>query len=148
MRKRVGRFIEHVLLVMEQRFRRSSASFAMLILLAVGIYFVIGFAREVVHGQQLSTDVTVEQQRNDELAKANARLQEQQQYYQSDEYVELAARESLNLRKPDQIIGLTILPTPTAQQPAAVHPPRATNPSQPAPPPAANWQIWFGLFFK
>jgi cell division protein FtsB len=144
--KRVSRFIEHVIIATERRFRRSSASFAMLILLAIGIYFVVGFAKEVVHGQQLSAEVSAELQRNADLEQSNARLKEEQQYYQSDGYVELAAREGLNLRKPDQIIGLVVGPTPGPNDRSSIHPAAPTAKSDA--PPQANWQRWFGLFFK
>jgi len=130
----------------ERRFRRSSATFAMLIVLAIGAYFVVGFAKEVVHGQQLSTEVSAELQQNADLLQSNARLKEEQQYYQSDGYVELAARESLNLRKPDQIIGLVVGPTPSPNGHSSTQPPAPSTKS--AAPPQANWQRWFGLFFK
>ncbi len=144
--KRVGRFAEYVMVATERRFRRSSASFAMLILLAIGIYFVVGFAKEVVHGQQLSADVSAETQSNADLQQANARLQEQKQYYQSDGYVEQAARDGLNLRKPNETIILPILPTPSAGDHSSSPPPAANAAT--SPPPKANWQRWFSLFFK
>ncbi len=144
--KRVGRFVEHVMVDTERRFRRSSASFAMLILLAIGIYFVVGFAKEVVHGQQLSADVSAEMQSNADLQQANARLTQEQQYYQSDGYAEFAARESLNLRKPNETIILPIQSTPTASDHSTIRP--AAPSAASAPPSQANWQRWFSLFFK
>jgi cell division protein FtsB len=146
MLKRVTRFIEHVMVAIEQRFRRSSASFAMLILLAIGIYFVVGFAKEVVQGQQLSDQVAAQEQSNTALAQENARLQEDTQYYQSDGYVEQAARESLNLRKPDESVILPILPTPSAGDHSSVRPPAPATSNDA--PPESNWQRWFGLFFR
>ncbi len=144
--KRIRHLFNQIAIATERRFRRSSASFAMLILLAIGIYFVVGFAKEVVHGQQLSASVAAQNQSNAALTQDNERLREQVQYYQSDDYVELAAREGLNLRKPDQMVILPNIATPGPGQHSSIRPATpASSPDQA--PPQSNWQRWFSLFF-
>src|SRR3954447_16295612 len=83
----------------------------------IGLYFGYSFAREVVQAERLTRQAESSAAINARMAEENDKLARDLQYYQSDEYATLRARTDLNLRKPDELVILPVMP-PDEQGPA------------------------------
>jgi cell division protein FtsB len=117
----------------------------------VGLYFMGNFVSEVVHAQHLANQVELGRKENERLQAENRQLARDQQYYESDAYVQLRARTDLGLRGPDETVVYPLLtpgpasaaaPAPGAAGPVAGSPPAAPPPAVPARP----WDRWLALF--
>ena len=126
----------------------------MAIVVLVGLYFMGNFVSEVVHAQHLANQVELGRKENERLQAENRQLARDQQYYESDAYIQLRARTDLGLRSPDEIVVYPLLtpgPAPAAGGAApsgAPAPPAASSApaASPSAAPARPWDRWLALF--
>lgn len=81
------------------------------------VYFLVTFAGSYFRAQQVDTQRTQLQQQIDDYSSQYQRLQALEQYLQSDDYIEQAAREQLGLVKPGET-GIVVVPTQPSPTPA------------------------------
>lgn len=124
----------------------------MAVVVLVGLYFMGNFVSEVVHAQHLANQVELGTQDNARLEAENRQLARDQQYYESDAYVQLRARTDLGLRSPDEVVVYPLMtpgPAPAAggAAPNVAAPPAASGTVAPPPDPSARpWDRWLALF--
>lgn len=88
----------------------------MLIVCVVSIYFVINFYGKSLEAYRISQRATDVRREIVRLEADIRRLKAQVAYYQTDDYIELTARDKLNLVRPGDrpVIVLPVEPTPLA----------------------------------
>jgi cell division protein FtsB len=110
-------------------------------------FFLVRYGQEVLLEHDINSNITRQQAANAALADETARLEAELKYLQSDKYVEQRARESLNLRRPDEEVLIPVdagaAAALDAQATAGGSPTAAAaQPNAPRP----NWEGWFDLF--
>jgi cell division protein FtsB len=80
------------------------------------VYFLVTFAGSYFRARQADNQASQLQNQIDSMSSQYDRLQALEQYLQSDDYVEKAAREQLGLVKPGEI-GIVALPTQASPTP-------------------------------
>ena len=95
----------------------SSAKIIFGITALIVVYFLVTFAGSYFRARQADNEVSQLQSQIDGMSGQYDRLQALEQYLQSDDYVEKAAREQLGLVKPGEI-GIIALPTQPSPTPA------------------------------
>jgi cell division protein FtsB len=103
-----------------QPFSVSPAHLTMLVVCVVSVYFIIGFYGKSLDSYRINQRALVVRQEIALLETRNRQLQDEIAYYQSESYVETAARDKLNLVRPGDRSVVT-LPAPQA----AIGPPAA-----------------------
>jgi cell division protein FtsB len=99
----------------------SSAKIIFGITALIVVYFLVTFVGSYIRAQQADNQVAQLQNQIGSMSSQYDRLQALEQYLQSDDYVEKAAREQLGLVKPGEIgiVALPTQPSPTPQPGAA-----------------------------
>ena len=110
-------------------------------------FFLVRYGQEVLLEHDINSNITRQQASNPALSDETARLEAELKYLQSDKYVEQRARESLNLRRPDEEVLIPVdagtVAALDAQSTAGGSPTAAAaQPNGPRP----NWEGWFDLF--
>jgi cell division protein DivIC len=95
----------------------SSAKIIFGITALIVVYFLVTFAGSYFRARQADNQVSQLQNQIDGMSSQYDRLQALEQYLQSDDYVEKAAREQLGLVKPGET-GIVVLPTQPSPTPA------------------------------
>jgi cell division protein FtsL len=124
-----------------QPFSVSPPHLTMLVVGVVAVYFIVGFYGQSLDSYRLGQRAAEVRQEIAKLEARNRELQSDVAYLQSDDYVERAAREKLNLAHPGDR-SVVIL----RGQTEAVGPPGPP----PAPPPGPSFghlEEWLDLFF-
>lgn len=123
------------------------------LMLLISVYFAAQLSKTAVQNARLearqrSAEATVQS-----LKAANQSLKDDLSYYNSDQYVEYAARNELGLMKPGDHVLRVIAndqagtPQAVAAAPAAT-PVAAPKPTATPAPAVPNWQKWRQLFFQ
>jgi len=111
-----------------------------ILLFAAMALFGYKFLQKTQEFKGLAAQEAVLQAQNQKLAQENAQIQQSQRYYQTDQYVEDAARSTLGLIKPGETV---IVAQPVRQRIETV---RSAPPAPPVPPDPA-WKQWWNAFF-
>lgn len=96
----------------------SPAQLTVLVVCVVSVYFVANFYEKSLQAYRISQRATEVHRDIDRLEADIQRLKAEIAYYQTDEYVEVMARNNLSLVKPGDrpVIVLPAEPTPAAEQ--------------------------------
>ncbi|MBI2848824.1 MAG: septum formation initiator family protein [Chloroflexi bacterium] len=110
------------------------------LLLTIPILVYLGFStgKKALDAYSLNQQANEIRRQIDALKARYTDLQNQVQYFQSEEYVEKAAREQFGLVKPGDVAVVVVAPKPVPSlkdEKAASHSPQS--------PP--NWQLWWGF---
>ncbi len=111
-----------------------------LLLLAAMALFGYKFLQKTQEIKGLAAQEAALQAQNQSLAQQNARIRQAQRYYQTDQYVENAARSTLGLIKPGETV---IVAQPVRQRIETVR----SAPPAPLAPPDPAWKQWWNAFF-
>ncbi len=111
-----------------------------LLLLAAMALFGYKFLQKTQEIRGLAAQEAALQSQNQNLAQQNARIRQSQRYYQTDRYVEDAARSTLGLIKPGETV---IVAPPVRQRIETVR----SAPLAPLAPPDPPWKQWWNAFF-
>ena len=108
-----------------------------IIIVIIGIGLIISLSRNIYRLLQAGNQVKLTEQNLEELEKEHQELQEQRDYYQSEEFIEEEARNKLNMSKPGETV--VILPPNISGSSGET----ASSEISEIP----NWRKWFNLFF-
>lgn len=111
-----------------------------LLLLAAMALFGYKFLQKTQEIRGLAAQEAALQSQNQNLAQQNAQIRQSQRYYQTDRYVEDAARSTLGLIKPGETV---IVAQPVRQRIETVR----SAPLAPLAPPDPAWKQWWNAFF-
>lgn len=111
-----------------------------LLLLAVMALFGYKFLQKTQEIKGLAAQEAALKVQNQNLAQQNAQIRQSQRYYQTDQYVEDAARSTLGLIKPGETV---IVAQPMRQRIETVR----SAPPAPLVPPDPAWKQWWNAFF-
>ncbi len=111
-----------------------------LLLLAAMALFGYKFLQKTQEIRGLAAQEAALQSQNQNLAQQNAQIRQSQRYYQTDRYVEDAARSTLGLIKPGETV---IVAQPVRQRIETVR----SAPLAPLAPPDPAWKQWWTAFF-
>ncbi len=111
-----------------------------LLLLAAMALFGYKFLQKTQEIKGLAVQEAALQAQNQNLAQQNAQIRQSQRYYQTDQYVENAARSTLGLIKPGETV---IVAQPVRQRIETVR----SAPLAPLAPPDPAWKQWWNAFF-
>ena len=114
--------------------RRKIISFTILI---IGIGLIINLSRDILRLLKAGERIEQAQFRVKELERENIELQELEEYYQSEEFIEEQARNKLNLAQEGETV--VILP-PNVEELVGWQ-------EEEKLPEIPNWKRWFKLFF-
>jgi cell division protein DivIC len=116
-----------------------------LLIAAIVLLVLIAIGERAVQNYEMQQEAKTAERRVEQLKKENQALNQQLEYYRSDQYIEKMAREELGLVRPGDVavaivgtpgtVTSELLPTPT---PFAT--PGPSNRDKP------NWQRWLSLF--
>jgi len=79
----------------------------------LGLYVVIATVQKAQESYRIAQEADALRAEIARLKEENLMLQSELNYHLSDEYIERAAREQLNLVKPGDVLLLVLSPTPT-----------------------------------
>ncbi len=111
-----------------------------LLLLAAMALFGYKFLQKTQEIKGLAAQEAALQAQNQNLAQQNAQIRQSQRYYQTNQYVENAARSTLGLIKPGETV---IVAQPVRQRIETVR----SAPPVPLAPPDPAWKQWWNAFF-
>jgi cell division protein FtsB len=118
----------------EAKMRKKIVNIAILV---IGIGLIINLSRDILRLLKAGDRQRQARTRVEELEKEQARLERQNEYYQSEDFIEQQARDKLNLAREEEIV--LVLP-PNVDELI-----ESDQPQEPSALP--NWQQWWQLFF-
>jgi len=105
------------------------------VIIIVGIGLIISLSKNLYRLLEAGDQVKLAQQRLEELKTESKKLEQERDYFQSEEFVEQEARNRLNMAKPGEKV--VILPPNLGENEKQTFTP---NPELP------NWKKWLSLF--
>ena len=115
-----------------QSFSVSPAHLTMLVVCVVSVYFIVGFYGKSLDSYRINQRALVVRQEIAQLETQNRQLLDEIAYYQSDTYIETAARDKLNLVRPGDRSVVTLPAPQGAIGPPAAPPAEGSGPFLPS----------------
>ena len=121
----------------------SPAQLTVIVVCLVSVYFIVGFYSKSLDSYRINQRAAEIRQQIARLEEENRALEEKVAYLATDAYVETAAREKLNLARPQD---RTLVAVPAQVEVVGVEgPPPGENPR--LPPAFGHLADWLALFF-
>lgn len=116
-----------------------------LLIAAIVLLVLIVIGERAVQNHGMQQEAKAAERRVEQLKKENQRLNQELQYYQSDQYIEKMAREELGLVRPGDV-AVAIVGTPNAGPSELLPTPTPSATPEPSNRDKPNWQRWLSRF--
>jgi cell division protein FtsB len=113
--------------------------------LVIFVFSSVAIHREIVKKNQIQAEINKLKMEADTINKKNSDIQDKIAYFQSKDYMEIEAKDKLNLKSPDEQVVI-VKPTIVAKEAPVSAPVQLESPEMSEK--IANHLKWWNYFFK